>query len=99
MLTLAGSMDVFIVKYDASGNMLWAKGAGGGSNEEGYSLSTDVSGNIYLSGYFTQPSNFGTIKLTSAGQADLFLAKYDPSGNVLWAWVPSRSTVCSRVTV
>lgn len=85
ILTLAGSMDVFIVKYDASGNLLWVKGAGGGSNDEGYSLSTDVSGNIYLSGYFTQPSNFGTIRLTSAGQADLFLAKYDPAGNVLWA--------------
>ncbi len=85
ILTLAGSMDVFIVKYDASGNLLWAKGAGGGSNDEGYSLSTDVSGNIYLSGYFTQPANFGTIKLTSDGQADLFIAKYDPAGNVLWA--------------
>ncbi len=84
-LLQAGSMDVFIVKYDASGNLLWAKGAGGGSNDEGYSVSTDASGNIYLSGYFTQPSNFGTIRLTSAGQADLFLAKYDPSGNVLWA--------------
>jgi hypothetical protein len=84
-LLQAGSMDVFLVKYDASGNVLWAKGAGGGSNDEGYSLGTDVSGNIYLSGYFTQPANFGTIKLTSAGQADMFLAKYDPSGNVLWA--------------
>ena len=85
LLTLAGSMDVFIVKYNASGNVLWAKGAGGGSNDEGYSLSTDVSGNIYLSGYFTQPARFGTIQLISDGQADMFLAKYDPSGNVLWA--------------
>lgn len=85
ILTLAGSMDVFIVKYDTSGNLLWAKGAGGGSNDEGYSLSTDNSGNIYVSGYFTQPANFGTIKLTSAGISDMFLAKYDPSGNILWA--------------
>ena len=85
LLTLAGSMDVFIVKYNASGNVLWAKGAGGGSNDEGYSISTDVSGNIYLSGYFTQPARFGTIQLISDGQADMFLAKYDPSGNVLWA--------------
>ncbi len=84
-LLQAGSMDVFIVKYDVAGNILWAKGAGGGSNDEGYSLSSDPSGNIYLAGYFTQPANFGTIKLTSAGQADMFLAKYDPSGNVLWA--------------
>jgi hypothetical protein len=84
-LLQAGSMDVFIVKYNPVGDILWAKGAGGGSNDEGYSLSSDPSGNIYLAGYFTQPANFGTIKLTSAGQADMFLAKYDPSGNVLWA--------------
>lgn len=84
-LILAGSMDVFIAKYDASGNLLWAKGAGGGSNDEAYSISSDPSGNIYLAGYFTQPSNFGTIKLTSAGISDMFLAKYDPSGNVIWA--------------
>ncbi len=84
-LLQAGSMDAFIVKYDASGNILWAKGAGGGSNDEAYALSSDISGNIYMSGYFTQPASFGTIKLTSAGQADMFLAKYDPSGNVLWA--------------
>ena len=84
-LALAGSMDVFIAKYNVSGNLLWAKGAGGGSNDEAYSISSDPSGNIYLAGYFTQPSNFGTIKLTSAGISDMFLAKYDPSGNVLWA--------------
>ena len=84
-LLLAGSMDVFLVKYDPSGNILWAKGAGGGSNDEGYSVSTDSSGNIYVAGYFTQPSNFGAIKLISKGISDMFLAKYDPSGNILWA--------------
>lgn len=84
-LAQAGSMDVFLVKYDPSGNVLWAKGAGGGTNDEGYSVSTDASGNIYVGGYFTQPANFGAIKLTSLGFVDMFLAKYDPSGNVLWA--------------
>ncbi len=84
-LLQAGSMDVFIVKYNSAGEILWAKGAGGGSNDEGYSLSSDPSGNIYLAGYFTQPSNFGSVKLTSAGISDMFLAKYDPDGNVLWA--------------
>jgi hypothetical protein len=84
-LLQAGSMDVFIVKYNPEGNILWAKGAGGGSNDEGYALSSDNAGNIYLAGYFTQPANFGSVKLTSAGQADMFIAKYDPSGNVLWA--------------
>ena len=84
-LNQAGSMDVFVVKYDPSGNVLWAKGAGGGSNDEAYSVSTDASENIYVAGYFTQPANFGTVKLTSAGLTDTFLAKYNPTGNILWA--------------
>lgn len=84
-LLQAGSMDVFLVKYNSKGELLWAKGAGGGSNDEGYCVKTDASGNIYVAGYFTQPSNFGTVKLTSEGIADMFLAKYDPDGIVLWA--------------
>lgn len=84
-LLQAGSMDVFLVKYNAKGELLWAKGAGGGSNDEGYCVTTDVSGNIYVAGYFTQPSNFGNLKLTSAGISDMFLVKYDKDGNVIWA--------------
>lgn len=84
-LTLAGSMDVFIVKYDAAGNVLWAKGAGGGSNDEAYSVDVDASGNVLVAGYFNSNALFGTINLTTAGQADVFVAKYDASGNVLWA--------------
>ncbi len=85
-LTQAGSMDVFVVKYDAGGNVLWAKGAGGGSNDEAYSVDVDASGNILMAGYFATTALFGTITLTStSGQADAFLAKYDSSGTVLWA--------------
>ena len=76
---------VFIVKYNSAGDILWAKGAGGGSNDEAYSISSDNTGNIYVAGYFTQPANFGSVKLTSAGISDMFLAKYDPDGIVLWA--------------
>lgn len=84
-LSQAGSMDVFIVKYDSTGNVLWAKGAGGGSNDEPYSIKTDASGNIYVGGYFNQNAIFGTITLSTAGIADAFLAKYDSEGNILWA--------------
>jgi hypothetical protein len=64
---------------------LWAKGAGGGTNDEAYSVGTDAAENIYVAGYFTQPATFSTVKLTSAGQTDMFLAKYDSSGDLLWA--------------
>ncbi len=81
--------DIFIVKYDASGNVLWAKSAGGTSYDEGYSVSTDVSGNVFMTGKINSPTiTFGTITLTTAsalGSGDIFIVKYDTSGNVLWA--------------
>ncbi|TRZ70083.1 MAG: T9SS C-terminal target domain-containing protein [Bacteroidetes bacterium] len=87
-LTNNGGYDMYIVKYDASGNVLWAKSAGGSNNDCGYGIATDGSGNVYVLGDFTSSSiTFGTIKLTNAasGKTDMFIVKYDPSGNVVWA--------------
>jgi hypothetical protein len=87
-LTNNGGYDMYIVKYDASGNVLWAKSAGGSNNDCGYGIATDGSRNVYVLGDFTSPTiKFGTITLTNAasGKTDLFIVKYDPSGNVLWA--------------
>ena len=84
-LTSAGSNDIFIAKYDASGNVLWAKRAGGTSFAFGFDIATDESGNSYITGSFASSAAFDTITLTSAGREDIFVAKYDASGNVLWA--------------
>ena len=80
--------DIFIVKYDALGNVLWAKSTGGTFDVYGVSISTDVSGNILVTGAFRSDSiAFGTTILTntSVGTADIFIVKYDAFGNVLWA--------------
>ena len=62
-LTNTGGIDVFILKYDASGNVLWAKSAGGVSDDNLNSVKVDASGNIYLGGYFYSPAlDFGTIQ-------------------------------------
>jgi len=82
------SCDFFLVKYDAIGNVLWAKSAGGAGDENGYSVSTDNAGNVYVTGYFKSPSiSFGSYTLLNAGtnSFDIFLVKYDANGNVLWA--------------
>ncbi len=84
-LALAGSMDVFVVKYDAAGNITWAQGEGGGSNDEAYAVKVDGQGNIYVAGYFNSNALFGTITLSTTGISDAFIAKYDSSGTVLWA--------------
>jgi len=86
VLTNAGGSDIFIVKYDAGGNLLWAKSAGGTSTDYGYSVSSDANGNVFVTGSFTSPTlTFGTTVLTNPGTYDIFIVKYDGSGNVLWA--------------
>jgi gliding motility-associated-like protein len=88
-LNSSGPNDIFLAKYDASGNILWAKSAGGTDDDEAYGVATDLAGNSYITGYFKSPSiTFGTTTLVNSGGSipgDVFLAKYDPSGNVVWA--------------
>jgi len=81
ILTNAGSYDVFIVKYDANGNVLWATSPVGTDCDGGISLALDASGNAYVTGWFDSPTiTFGSYALTNAGKYDMFLAKMK-SGN------------------
>jgi len=84
-LTNAGGWDIFIVKYDGAGNVLWAKSAGGTGPVIGNSISTDANGNLYITGQFYDTITFGSTMLTSVGGWDIFVVKYDGAGNVLWA--------------
>jgi len=82
--------DIFVVKYDESGNILWAKNAGGVNNDEVMSICTDVAGNLYMTGFYNSPSiSFGSHKLNNTSQwdayGDIFAVEYDISGNAIWA--------------
>ncbi len=82
----SGNYDIFTVKYDPDGNVLWAKKSGGSFDDEAYSASTDLNNNILVTGYFSSSTiTFGSATLLTAGGADMFIVKYDPNGNVLWA--------------
>ena len=75
---------MFISKFTAAGNLLWVRNGGGKGEDAAFGISTDVSGNSYVTGYFSGTSAFGTIKITSSGYSDIFVAKYDAGGNVVW---------------
>jgi len=84
--TSDNSPDVFLVKYDSVGNVLWSKSAGGSSYDEATSVCTDPYGNIIVAGYFKSPViNFGDTILYKSGNIDVFIAKYNALGNFLWA--------------
>ena len=85
-----GTDDIFLVKYDASGNVLWAKRAGGNDTDDANSITTDPWGNVYITGQYASGTiHFGNITLiendTIQGLGAIFIAKYDASGNVIWA--------------
>jgi hypothetical protein len=84
-LTDAGSGDVFVAKYDKDGNFKWAVRAGGTGTDDGQAIDTDLAGNVYITGQFSGTATFGTIDLVSAGSQDIFVAKLDTAGTVLWA--------------
>jgi PKD repeat protein len=84
-LSTAGSYDIFIVKYNSSGNVLWAKSAGGSGIDIGNGVATDDSGNVYVTGIVGSVTiSFGSYTLNNSG-GNTFLVKYDSSGNVQWA--------------
>jgi len=88
MNTTYSSMDGFLAKYDSNGNVIWAEGIGSNNNEEVYSITLDTSGKIYVAGYFQGSTlNIGSTILinSNAWFPDIFLAKYDDSGNAIWA--------------
>ncbi|MBK8363333.1 MAG: T9SS type A sorting domain-containing protein [Bacteroidetes bacterium] len=79
--------DFFVAKYSTSnGSLVWAKGALGNDIDVGYSITTDAMGNAIICGeYYQAPITFGSITLPCNGAADVFLVKFDRSGNVVWA--------------
>jgi len=83
-LVSIGAEDIFVAKFDPAGNFVWARRAGGTGYDEGRGIETDASGNIYVTGLFQNTAAFGATNLTSSGQSDVFIAKYDPAGNLIW---------------
>lgn len=88
-LTSVGGTDVFFAKLDQHGNYLWAQSLGSTANDDGYGITYDASGNVYITGglrgtmtFTTSPT---TVSITPMGPQNGFIAKYDPNGNYLWA--------------
>jgi len=71
----AGSVDFWLVKTDAAGNMQWNKTYGGTSHDDAWGLVQTVEGGYALAGV---TYSFG------AGNGDFWLVKTDAAGNAQW---------------
>jgi len=84
VLTSAGATDVFLVKLDSNGAFLWAKSFGNNLAQNGFDVAFAPNGDVVFTGTFLGAINLGGGALTSAGAADLFVARLDPAGTFLW---------------
>ena len=74
--TNSGCNDIILVKYNSSGTKQWTKQLGTSSDDWGNGVSTDSSGNIYVTG----TTGGGLDGNTSSGSGDIFLVKYNSDG-------------------
>jgi hypothetical protein len=83
--------DVLVLKYDASGTLLWDQLYNAGEHERADAIATDEEGNVYVAGY---QKNYCDSH---------FIIKYHPSGGMIWeTWnEPSEAMTCrfSDITV
>ncbi|HKR07059.1 MAG TPA: SBBP repeat-containing protein, partial [Bacteroidia bacterium] len=88
-----GGYDIFLMKFNANGTLLWSTYYGGTGDEAGLSLATDNTGNVYMTGYTTS-ADFPTLNPgggayyhginAAAGAYGVFILKFSNSGTRLW---------------
>ncbi len=91
----AGGSDVFLIKYDTSGTLVWQKQIGTLSDDYGEGVALDEDGNIYIAG--TTGGNLDGD--TNSGNNDVFIIKYDPSGDIDWSHLIGTSADDSSADV
>lgn len=67
--------DVYLIRTDAAGEVMWEKTYGGDAYESGLDITQTDDGNLLISGVAT----------SSMGDMDAYLIKIDQDGNELWA--------------
>ncbi len=89
--TGAGFWDIYVIKYDKDGNVLWAKNFGGTNHDAATAIATDSQGNFYITGTYQYSIAIGSTVLANADTSSFF-AKFDPNGNALWAKTQTENT-------
>ncbi len=79
--------DICIAKFNSNGTRLWATFYGGSNMEENADINVDNNDNVIVSGYTESTTNIatsGTFQIVYGGLGDLFLVKFNSSGQRLW---------------
>lgn len=104
-LTAVGYSEMFLVKLDPTGDLIWARQFStttpGGGQEEAVEHTIDSDGNLLITGWFQQSIDFdpgpGVLDLTVIGGTDMFILKLDPNGDLVWAKQVGTTLVAGTV--
>lgn len=84
-LTGSAPLDAFVVRYTAAGGYVDGHVFGAvGALEAVAAVTCDKDNSLYVTGNFSSAMSFGNDDLTSSGDADVFLAKYDAAHTPVW---------------
>ena len=93
--THSGELDLFLVKYDTSGNLYWTKKLGTSSSDYARGVSVDADENVSFTCYTTAALD----RQTHYRSDDLFLVEYNSSGTKLWALQIGTSTLDRTIDI
>lgn len=86
--TSAGSDDVFVIKQDKNGNLLYVATGGSNRQDMGTNVRADKFGNVYLTGIFSccgsGTATFGSLNVSNINSWGGFITKINSSGQFLW---------------
>ena len=74
-----GGGDAFLALYDSNGHQQWTRELTSNDHEQGQSVAIDEIGNVYMTGYTN-----GDLEGPNLGWSDVFLSKYNSTGELLW---------------
>lgn len=83
-LSAVGGTDIYLTRFSAEGNVLWAIAEGANNNEYIREIAIAANGNILISGLFYNQTVIGGVTLNSLGGQDCFVASYSADGNFQW---------------
>jgi hypothetical protein len=83
-LNSQGGRDIYLVKYDKEGQVIWAQRAGGQADDFANSVALDKDGNCYIAGAFAGKMIFAGDTISAKGQHDILIAKFSSKGQPLW---------------
>jgi hypothetical protein len=82
-----GNHDIFTAKYSPAGALQWVRVAGGEWGDYAQAVTCDGAGNVYVVGEIEMTVQFhgSSTSLSTWGSNDIFVAKYNTNGDLLWA--------------